>query len=293
MTRLKADGLLLLTAALWGFSFVMQKTAMASVGPMSFMAARCALAVAVLTPFAIRELRRQTHMPPVRFWRLAGLTGTVFFCGSALQQIGLQTATVTNASFLTALYCVFVPIILWVVFGLRPGRAVWLAVVLSIAGTWLLGGGTLSALTQGDGLIAVCAVFWGLHIVLTGQAIEFNHPLLFTALQFVVTAALSLAGAATFETPSFAALSNVWVETAYVGIVSSALCFAMFTIAMRHAPPSEAAILLSTENLFAALAGAVVLGERLAWINWLGAALILTAILVVQLAPGRGDAARR
>ena len=102
------------------------------------------------------------------------MSGATFFVGGWLQQSGLITATITNAGFLTALYVVITPLIAWAWSGRRPNPLVWPAVALSAVGTWLLGGGTLSAFSTGDLLIALSAVFWAVHVVITGRAGQFR-----------------------------------------------------------------------------------------------------------------------
>jgi drug/metabolite transporter (DMT)-like permease len=285
MRRLHADLLLLFAAAIWGLAFVFQKTAMGAIGPLTFIAARSIVAVLALAPFALRESRTAGAMPTRAFYQVAGSGGLAFFLGAAFQQFGLVTATVTNTGFLTALYVILVPILAWLFQGKPPIAIVWPAAALSFAGMWLLGGATLDALAFGDVLVIICAVFWAVHMIVTARASEFDRPLLFTCLQFAVVGALAVLGASLTETVTIAQLQSVWVEIAYVGLLSSALTFAILTVAMRHAPPAEAAVIVSTENLFSALAGALLLGERLGLINWAGAGLIVLATLLVQIAP--------
>lgn len=294
MTRLQADLLLLLVAAIWGLGFVFQKTAMEAIGPMTFIAARSLVGALALVHLALRESRAHTTPITPAFWRITALASVALFVAEALQQYGLVTATVTNAGFLTALYVVCVPFITWVATRKAPAAIVWPAAALSFAGTWLLGGGDLGALSAGDRLLAVSAVIWALHVVVTGNAANYDRPVLFVCLQFWLVTGVSVVWAGVAEPVSFAALQSAWLEIAYVGLLSSALMFTLMIIAMRHAPPAEAAIILSTENLFAALGGALLLGERLAWINWIGAAFIVGAILLVQAAAsGRGGEASR
>jgi drug/metabolite transporter (DMT)-like permease len=285
MSRLQADLLLLVVAIIWGLAFVFQKTAMDAIGPMTFIAARSLVGALALVPLAIRETR--AHKAPISadFWRITALASLAMFFGEALQQYGLVTATVTNAGFLTALYVICVPFVTWIAARRPPAAIVWPAAALSFAGTWLLGGGDMSALSTGDRLIAASAVIWAVHVVVTGKASAFDRPLLFTCVQFSLVTVVGSFFAFTTETVSLAALQSAWVEIAYVGLLSSALTFTLLVIAMRHAPPAEAAIIISTESLFAALCGAVILGERLAPLNWIGAALIVAATLAVQLAP--------
>ena len=292
LTRLRADFLLLCAAAIWGLAFIFQKTAMEAVGPLTFIAARGTLAAMALAPFAIAEFRR--HAPasasdvgllPAGILPAACAAGIAFFTGAALQQFGLKTATATNAGFLTALYVVLTPPLAFFLRGAMPSRAIFPAVLMSALGTWLLGGGAFSALSSGDWLIAFCAVFWALHVILSQDGAAFGRPILFTGLQFAVVAAIAAIGAAFTETVSLAALHAAQIPILYVGLLSSALTFTILTISLRHAPASEVAVIVSTESLFAALAGALLLHERLPAIAWVGAALIMAAVLLVQLAP--------
>ncbi|MFN3744129.1 MAG: DMT family transporter [Hyphomicrobiaceae bacterium] len=285
MRRIHADLLLVLAAAVWGVAFVFQKTAMDHVGPLLFVAARSTVAALALAPLALRERLRAGGQPAHGLPSIATLGGAVFFLGAAIQQAGIVTATATNAGFLTALYVVITPFLVWIAMRRAPVWVVWPAVVMSFVGVWLLGGGTLGAFARGDLLIAISAFFWAGHVVIVAQAARHARPVTFSAIQFAVVAALALAGAILFEPISLAALAAAWREIAYVGLLSSALTFTLLAIALKHTPPTEAAIIVSSETLFAALAGYLLLGERLSLSAWCGAGLILGAVLLVQAGP--------
>lgn len=285
MRRLHADLILVACAAIWGFAFLFQKSAMEHVGPFTFVAARSIVACLALAPLALLEGRRQTQPVSGGLPRVAALAGVAFFAGAAFQQIGLITATVTNSSFLTALYVVLTPLVAWVLMARRPTLVVGVAVVLSFIGTWFLGGGSLAAFQRGDWLVAISALFWATHVVCMGIAARLGRPVLFTALQFAVVAVLSAAVAAVTETVSLAGLGRAAIDIAFVGLLSSALTFTFFTIALRHTSPTEAAIIVSTETLFAMLGGYLFAGDRLSTLGIFGAGLILAAILLVQLTP--------
>jgi drug/metabolite transporter (DMT)-like permease len=285
MRRIHADLLLVLAAVVWGVAFVFQKTAMDHIGPFLFIATRSAVAVLALAPLAVHEGRGTGGFLPSGLLPLASLAGAAFFTGAALQQVGLVTATATNAGFLTALYVIFTPFLVWLAFGRTPVWIVWPAVAVSFVGTWLLGGGTLSAFGRGDLLIAISAFFWAAHVVTVSHAARFARPITFTAIQFAIVGGLGFAGAVLLEPISLAAIAAAWREIAYVGLLSSALTFTLLAIAMKFTPPTEAAIIVSSETLFAALAAYLLLGERLSLIAWCGAGLILGAVLLVQSAP--------
>jgi len=163
---------------------------------------------------------------------------------------------------------------------------VWPAVALSALGTWLLGGGgSLTAFSAGDRLVALSALFWAIHVVVTGRASHYRRPIAFTAIQFTVVAALAGGSSPLLETTTLAGLSAAAVDIAYVGLLSSALTFTVLTLALQYTPPSEAAVIVSMETVFAALAAYLVLGELLAPVGWTGAGLILAATLLVQVGP--------
>ncbi len=294
MTRLQADFILLFSAALWGVAFYFQKDAMANVGPWTFIASRAGLAVLVLAPMAYLEHRRATARPaPAGLPQLAVQCGAAFLAAAYLQQEGLRTASVTNTGFLTSLYVVFTPVVAWVLSSTYPARIVWPAIGLSFVGTWLLGGGTIGGLGTGELLVMVGSLFWATHCVLTGEASRFKRPLTYTVIQFTVVTLCATAAALIIERPTLEALHGAAIPILFVGLVSTALTYTLFTIAIRHTTPPEAAVILSAESLFAAAAGALMLGERLSPISWIGAGLMIAAILLVQLGPWLSRAASR
>ena len=283
MRRIHADFLLIGCAAIWGLAFVFQKTAMHHVGPLLFIGCRAIVAALALAPLAVLEARGKPAIVQGRLLFVSLVAGLAFFLGAAFQQAGIVTATVTNTGFLTGLYVVVVPFIAWWWHRSPPGRLVWPAVLLSFGGTWLLGGGSFAGLSRGDLLVAASALFWAGHVVVVGVATKLERPVAFTAIQFLVVGVLGIAGALAFEQPRLDAIRAAGPQIAYVGLLSSAVTFTLLAVAMRHTPPSEAAVLVSLETVFAAIAGAVLLGERLPAISWVGAALILAATLIVQL----------
>jgi drug/metabolite transporter (DMT)-like permease len=288
MRRLQADLLLLLAAGVWGVAFVFQKSAMAHLSECLFIAARGLVASAALAPLAWLEGRQAPNAARASaLLPIAVAGGIAFFLGAIFQQIGLRTTSVGNTGFLTGLYVVITPFLMWGLTRRAPGRLVWLAVALSFIGTWLLGGGTISGFGVGDLLVAICAVFWAAHIVIVGRSSAFDRPIAFTAVQFAVVGALGLLGAAVSEPLTVAGmatgLKGAAGSIAYVGLLSSALTFTLLAIAMKHTPTSEAAVIVSLEAVFAALAGALMLGERMPPVAWSGAAMILAATVVVQV----------
>ena len=287
MTRLRADLLLLLAAAVWGFGYLFQKTAMLDVGPFTFVASRATVAAIVLGFLAIFEARRAPVPLSRPLVKTALIAGVAFFVAASAQQAGMVTATVTNTGFLTALYVVATPLIAWLVFRRWPTPLVWPAVALAFAGVWFLGGGGLAPFGIGDLLVTLSALGWATHLLIISGAAGVR-PIAFTAMQFVVVAILAGVAALLTEPVSVAAIVAAGPDILFVGVLSSALTFTILAAALRHTPPSEAAIIVSTEVLFAAFAGMVFLGEQLTPISWFGAALMFAATLLVQVGPHLG-----
>lgn len=288
MSRLTANGLLLTAAFIWGTAFVAQQTAMADMGPFFFTGIRFVLAGIVVLPYMLRERRRVARrLDRTSLWLMLAV-GAAFFLGGVLQQIALKTTTVTNAGFLTGLYVVMVPIIIWVLFRDLPHWSIWPAAALSLAGTWLLGGGAAVSLSPGDWLLIACAFFWAMHVALLGYtAARTGRPMAVAFFQFAFAALFGMGIGLAIEPISWAALRGAGVEILYAGLISGGIGFSLQVIGQRHTPPAHAAILLSAEALFAALAGGLLLGDRLPVSGWLGCALIFAAILAVQLLPQR------
>lgn len=286
MSRQSALACLLLATAIWGFAFIAQKTAMDAMGPLTFTGARFLLGGLLILPLALRENARQPEKLTTRQWALIAFLSLNFFTGAVLQQYGLIVTSVTNSGFLTGLYVLFVPLILLLVFRQSPHRVVWLGVPLALVGLFLLNGARLDRLNSGDGLVIASAVFWALHVLLLGHlAIETKRPVFISAVSFLAAGLLGSAGAFAFEAPTLAALSDGWIEILYAGALSTAVGFTLQAVGQRHVPPANAAIILSAESLFAALGGAIVLGERLEPIGYFGVALIFAAVLLVELLP--------
>jgi drug/metabolite transporter (DMT)-like permease len=289
MSRLRADLLLLLAAFLWGTTFVAQKMAAADIGPFLFVGSRFLISAVILAPFAYWERlrRRKSVTASVKTLKkhLAALYA-VFLAGVAAQQFAMQTTSVTNAGFLTGLYVLLTPFAAWLILRERPSSISWVAAVLCLLGVFLLGDGSLSRLTPGDWLAIFGAAMFAAHTVLiTLIVVKSRAPLTLAFQQYTACALFGLLCAALFETVELSLIMTVLPEVLYAAVMSGAIAYTLQIVSQQHTPPSDAAVILSGEALFAALAGAWLMGDRLSWMGWTGCGLILFAILAVQLAP--------
>lgn len=300
MKRAQANGLLLVAALIWGTAFVAQQVGARDVGPFLFTGARFLFGAAVVAPFAVWELRRLAARGVRLDGRdvlLAVALGCVLFLGAALQQIGVAGTTVSNAGFLTALYVPMVPVAGALLLRERLHWSVWPASLGCLAGTFLLGGGSLSALVVGDLWVIASAFFWAAHVMLVGRiAARKGASVTVAMLQFVVVGVLGMLAGGASEAVDPDAMTRALPAIAYAGLLSVGVGFTLQVVAQRHTLAADAAILLSCETLFAAVAGRILLGETLNEIQLAGGALIFCCVMAVQLLPLftlRGEAAAR
>jgi len=287
----RADWLLMLTALIWGTAFVAQRAGMAHVGAFTFNGVRFALGLLVLLPFIIRRPKAFTQgtnpgssqraTRSQAFWG-GGLAGLVLFIGAALQQMGLVYTTAGKAGFITGLYVIIVPI-LGLFLGFRPGRGGWLGACLAVVGLYLLSVTRGFTLAPGDLLVLVGAFFWAAHVLILGWLSPKMNRVRLACAQYAICSCLSLVCADLFEEITVNGLMGGAIPILYGGIMSVGVAYTLQVVAQRYAPPVHAAIILSLESVFAALAGWVILGEVMSIRGMIGAGLMLAGMLIAQL----------
>jgi drug/metabolite transporter (DMT)-like permease len=282
----RANILLLAAGAIWGLGFVAQSSAMSSVGPFMFVALRFLLAALTVAPFAVREARNVAEKLQRSDYCGFFFIGVLLFAGAAFQQIGIMTTSVTNAGFLTGLYVVMVPFLAVLLFRQWPHPVVWPCALTALAGIYLLSGGHLDGLAFGDWLTVVCAAFWALQIIFINRiGIRSGRPIMLALVQFIVCGVLGLIIALATERTALFSIVAAAPEILFAGIFSSGMAFTLQAVGQRFTTAPQAAIMLSSEALFAALFGALMLGERMSFQGAIGCTLIFIAMITVELVP--------
>jgi len=289
----KSDGLLLLTAVIWGFAFVAQRVGMDYVGPFGFNGVRFALGCLVLVPFLCRNSLCAGHasrrepallsLPSLGGGLVAGL---VLFCGASFQQVALVYTTAGNAGFITGLYVVLVPII-GILLGHRTHAGTWIGAALAGVGLYLLSVVGPFTISPGDLLVLVSAFFWAGHVHLIGWLSPRQDPLKIAFLQFAACAVLSLVTSAAIEHNAVRSYAAAAIPILYGGVLSVGVAYTLQVVAQKKAKPAHAAIILSLEAVFAAIGGWLILGETLRPRAILGCTLMLCGMLLSQLWPMR------
>jgi drug/metabolite transporter (DMT)-like permease len=287
--RLVANSLLILTAAIWGFAFVAQRVGAQYVGAFTFNGIRFALGALSLIPLIIFLDKRKekseeaTEKPSLKSTLIPGVVvGLILYTGATLQQVGLNYTTVGNASFITGLYMVFVPII-GIFLKHKIGKNSWVGVILALIGLYLLSINENFSISFGDLLEVIGAVFWAVHILAIDNFTKRIDPLKLSFMQFATCSILSLITAFIFEDITMSGISSALIPILYGGLLSVGIAYTLQVVAQKNAKPSHAAIILSMESVFGAIGGAIILGESMSGRGYIGCALILAGILVSQI----------
>lgn len=279
---------MVIAAALWGFTFVAQKTGMDYLEPLMFSAIRFAIGATCLL-FLIRIFGKQKLN---RDGLIAGvIMGVLITFGISLQQIGIVSTTAGNSGFLTAIYILLVPIFLSVG-GSKLSPQIWPAALLALIGLYFLTikdttlVNMLSSINKGDYWTLGCSVFWALHIIYVGKAAQNHDPLRLSIVQFYTCAVLSFIAALVFEPVIFndviAGMKGAWVELTYASVASVAIAFTLQVFAQQSVPPHYAAMILSLEAVFAVFGGVLIIGEVLTARMVFGFILIFAGIILAQ-----------
>jgi drug/metabolite transporter (DMT)-like permease len=281
--------MLLVVAVVWGSTFVTQRVAAGHIGPFLYNGLRFMLGAVTVLPLLGGRWRTTTRFE----WTGGALAGALLVGAAALQQAGLKFTTASQAAFITGLYVVLVPLFLALGWRQRPHRSVWIASLLATAGLFLLSVQGALALAPGDGLELAGAALWALHVILIGQLAGRSDALRLAWVQYLVCGVVSLLLGLALETNSLPGLRQAWWAVVYGGVLSVGLGFTLQVFGQRVAPPSDAALILSMETVFAALFGWLLLGEMLTARQLLGCVLMLTGMLVAQMPALRAQARRK
>lgn len=283
--QVRATFCLFLTAVIWGVAFVAQKAAADVMGSMTFNGIRFGLGALSLVPvILIFERGKITGLLFRKATVIGLLGGLILFIAAGLQQIGVVlTGSAGKSGFITGLYIVMVPI-LGLFFRRRAGLFVWFGAALSCGGLYFLsipaGGFSIGA---GDLVLLIGAVFWAAHILIIDRFTGALPPILFSLLQFAVCSILSLSSAFLFEEVTLAVIIEGGAPILYSGLLSVGLAYTLQVIGQRYVEPARAAIIFSTESLFAALGAAILLKEIMPPRGYAGCALIFSGILLSQV----------
>jgi len=275
---------------IWGTTFIAQDTGMDNIGPFTFNFVRFFVGFFAVAPFVLlfekKKINEQIKAKRNKFYKLIIPVGIFLFLATVLQQVSLLYTDVANSAFFTIFYVPMVPIIVYFLFSEKLHWSIWPSVLACVIGGYLLSDVGDANMRFGDSLVLVGALFWALHIIYIGKIInQFDLPFFIALLQNLVVAALSFLLAVIFEEIDFSKIKLETFEILYAGILSGGAAFALQLFGQRNISAAPAAIVMSLEGVFAAIAAWFILNQILGLNNIIGCVLILGGILLSQLAP--------
>ena len=258
---------------LFGATFVVVKSALDDISPLSFVAWRFLIGAIILFALALPRGRE--------IWIHGTIAGVALFAGYALQTAGLQYTSASNSALITGLYVVLTPFLAAIFARRAPSPLVVLGAVIAFIGVYLLTGVDTLSLGLGDLLTVGCALAFAFHIVALARFAH-RHPVVpFTAVQILVTTLLAFPASWIVDGSATVPPRSTWVALAITGVGVTAGAFLLQIWAQRVVGAASAAVVLAAEPAFGVATGWVVLDERLTVAGWIGAALIVVAIFVV------------
>lgn len=295
MKKFKNIFLLFIPPVIWGFSFVAQTVAIdTNIGSMSFNMAKYILGTASLIPVVLifdrndnKSFKKQDLKPLIKYGALAGC---ILFLAAWTQQYGMElgvklhVANITGlAGFITAIYIIFVPIIRLFA-GKKTNLQTLIGAVFAIIGLYLLCvTDGIGSITRSHMFLLICAVLFAFHIIVIDKYAGSFSPVKFSMVQFAVVAILSTICAFIFEEPSLEQIKQAGLPLLYSGICSVGIAYTFQTISQKNADPTFAGIVFSTESVFSAVGGAIILHEIMTARGYIGCVIIFTGVILSQL----------
>ena len=286
--------ILLFTALIWGTAFVFQRIGMDSIEPISFNAARMALAAVFIGVLAVfswnREKKGATAKTAdeqrayAKYTVLGGISCGIFLSlGSILQQTGLVYTTAGKAGFITAMYILLVPVLGLVFLKKRNSWIVWIAVLMGVVGMYFLCISDGLSFSSGDIYVCICAFFFSFHILCCDHFAPRGNAICISAIQFATATVISGIAAFILETPAIDKFISAVIPIIYCGIVSGGIGYTLQMIGQKYTQPTIASLLMSLESVFAVITGVIVLHEQMSIREIIGCVIMFAAIILVTV----------
>lgn len=291
----KGNSLLLLTALVWGVSFISQSKGVETISPLAFNGIRSMLGGLVLLPvIALLDFNKKRKGQPIykinKELLAGGIVCGVLLClASTLQTAGMVYTSPGKAGFITALYMVIIPII-GLLTGKKPRPVILLSVMIAIVGLYLMCIDSKFTINKGDIMIFICAFLFAGHIL----AVDYFSPRVdgvkLACLQFFVCGMINLICMFFLEVPKLSDILDCSIAIGYSGIMSCGVAYTLQIVGQKYTDPTSASILMSLESVFATLATVVLVacgwqltGGALTLREIIGCIFMFAAIILVQL----------
>ena len=284
-TRPQGVILLLITAIIWGSSFVAQSIGMQSIDAFTFTGIRTALGMLFLLPFTLIINKGFDLSAPTLKKGL--ILGIVFSFAQNFQQFAFYYSTSGKIAFVTAFYMFFVPLFSVIFLKKKIAALTWISIFIGLIGLFFLciNPSELTDINLGDILALICAVFYAVQIMVIDKSVEDGKTsgVQLSFMQFFVAAVISVVAMFIFEKPVIADIKTAAPSLLYSGIMSCGIAYTLQIVGQKHASPVVASLLMCLESVFAVIAAAIILKEGLLPRELAGCIVMFSAIILSQV----------
>lgn len=283
--KLKGSLSLLLGTVIWGLAFIAQSVGMEKIGPFTFQAVRCGLAVLFLfccTLVTDQNQKSAEKWKDPMLWKAGILCGCALFVAASLQQIGLVYTDAGKAGFITAMYIVLVPI-LGLFLKKKPPKAAVFSVFLAVIGLYLLSCLGVTEINKGDLFLMGCALAFAVQITCIDRLAGNLDGLRLNCIQSLVVTVLSLPFMLLTETVNLSNIAACWESLMFAGVLSMGVAYTLQIVGQKALEPTTASLIMSLESVFAALGGWLILKETMTGVELTGCTLVFAAVILSQL----------
>jgi drug/metabolite transporter (DMT)-like permease len=282
-----ADLALLLATFFWGSSFIPVKSLVATIPPYELLAIRFGIVGIILLPVIIFRLKDKSFL---EIFKSASILGILLFAGFSFQTVGMKYTTATNSAFVTGLNVVFVPIFLSLLGHHKPRLQLWICVLIAIIGLAIFSLQANWTINYGDFLVFFCAIVFSFHVIYTSRFTSLHDPIILTGIQFILVFIIGgiisvVTEHAQWVQPDF----HGWMNILYLAIFATGISILLQANFQRFTETTRAALIYVMEPVFAAILGYLILSEHLTGRQWIGALLILSAMVFSEIKIGKSN----
>lgn len=283
--KIKGTLSLMLATVIWGLAFIAQSVGMDKIGPFTFQAVRCGLAVIFLfccTLVTDRKDRGFGKWKDPVLWKSGVICGCALFVAASLQQIGLVYTDAGKAGFITAMYIVLVPI-LGLFLKKKPPKTAVFSVIVAVIGLYLLSCAGVTEINKGDLFLMGCALAFAVQISCIDRLAGSLDGLRLNCVQSLVVTVLSVPFVLLTETVDISNIAACWGSLMFAGVLSMGIAYTLQIVGQKALEPTAAALIMSLESVFAALGGWLILKETMTGVELVGCGLVFAAVILSQL----------
>ncbi len=284
LVKLRAELLLILTAMIWGSTFVVQKTAMSNISPFMFNTLRSLIgagALFVINLFFHSERDKKLKRKNKDLYKAGIVAGFLLYFGMAFQQWGLTTSSAGHAGFISSLYILLVPLIA-LLFGKRVRKEIWFCIFVALIGLYLLCVNSGNYVSKGDILVFFSTFFFAFHIIWISKYAGKVNAIKLSCIQFLTAGIFSFFTSVNLEVTTKSGIIKSIPELLVAGVLSSAVAYTLQIIAQKHIKPYIASLILSLESVFSVIAGYIFLHEILSLKEIIGCILVFISIFMTE-----------